>query len=307
MKMNLKTENIKDEIEEIIRPFIEKLAKREEVLSIILLGGLGKRDFLDQFSDVDLSIITSVKCKDKFPLPFEFHYQHESRNIEFNIHQLILEDELNPENVWNEGKIEAYANAIIIYDPNSYAKQILNNKVIFDEKKAYNRLIWIIQQYRWRGQIHSLRAFERGYPASSHDLLNHCVELLLEAVYLLNKRYLPHRKWIFVFLEQMNIDTRLIKLFEKAMLVKDFSLDSIKERIKTLDEIYEIVTKLVYEIYPDFPVNPYEYYYRNFIQLNNETASDKQFFKQTTRKFVAGKSNEDEKIFGEICFNMQEV
>lgn len=118
---------------------------------------------------------------------------------------------------------------------------------------------------------------------------------------------MPHRKWIFVFLEQMNIDTHLIELFEKAMLVKDFSLDSIKERIKVLDEIYEIVIKLVYEIYPDFPVNPYEYYYRNFIQLNSETASDKQFFEQTTRKFVAGKSNEDEKIFGEICFNMQEV
>lgn len=74
-----------------------------------------------------------------------------------------------------------------------------------------------------------------------------------------------------------------------------------------LDEIYEIVTKLVYEIYPDFPANPYEYYYRNFVQLNNETLSDKQFLKQTTRKFVAGKSDEDEKIFGEICFNIQDL
>lgn len=303
MKMNLKTENIKPEIEEIIRPFIEKLTNREEVLGIMLLGGLGKRDFLDQFSDVDLSVIISNKYKDKFPLPFEFHYQHENRNIEFNVHQLILEDELNLNNIWNESKIEAYANAIIIYDPNNYAKQILDNKVIFDEEKAYNRLIWIIQQYKWRGQIHSLRVFERGYPASSHDLLNNCVELLLEAVYLLHKRYLPHKKWIFAFLEQMNIDTHLIELFEKAMFVKDFSLDTIKQRIEILDKIYEIVIKSVYEIYPDFPANPYEYYYRNFVQLNNETLADQQFFKQTMHKFVVNKS--DEKIFGEICFNMQ--
>lgn len=219
----------------------------------------------------------------------------------------ILEDELNSNNIWNEGKIEAYANAIIMYDPNNYAKKILDNKVIFDEKKAYNRLIWIIQQYKWRGQIHSLRAFERGYSASSHDLLNHCVEILLEAVYLLHKRYLPHRKWTFVFLEQMNIDVHLIELFKKAMLVKDFSLASIKERIEILDKIYENVIKLVYEIYPDFPSNPYEYYYRNFVQLNKETLADKQFFKQTSHKFVAGENDEDEKIFGEICFNMQDL
>lgn len=305
--MNLKTENIKAEMEEIIHPFIEKLAKREEVLSIILLGGLGKRNFLDQFSDIDLSIITSAKCKDKFPLPFEFHYQYEDKNIEFNIHQLILEDELNQNNVWNEGKIEAYANAIIVYDPNNYAKQILDDKVIFNEEKAYNRLIWIIQQYRWRGQIHSLRCFERGYPASSHDLLNHCLELLLEAVYLLNKRYLPHRKWIFAFLEQMNVDAYLIELLEKAMIVKDFSLNSIEERIKVLDKIYKIITKMVYEKYPDFPSNPYEYYYRNFVQLNKETLADKQFFKQTTRKFITGNSQEDEKLFGEICFKMKDL
>ena len=103
----------------------------------------------------------------------------------------------------------------------------------------------------------------------------------------------------------MNIDTHLIELFEKAMIVKDFSWDSIKERIKTLDEIYEIITKSVYEIYPDFPPNPYEYYYRNFVQLNNETLADKQFLKRTTRKFIADKSEEDEKLFGEICFNMK--
>jgi len=307
MKIKLKSKNIKSEIEKIVNPFIERLSNREEVLSVILLGGMGKRDFLDEFSDVDLSVITTRKHKDKFPLPFEFHYEQNDRIIEFNIHQLILEDEIKKNNDWSESKIEAYANAIIVYDPHNYAKKILEKKVIFNEENAYNRLIWIVQQYQWRGQIHSLRCFERGYPESSHDLLNHCVEILLEAVYLLNKRYLPHRKWIFIFLKEMGIDGYLIELFKKSMVVKDFSYESIIQRIKILDEIYEIILKIVYETYPNFPTNPYEYYYRNFIQFNDETLADKMFLQKNGYKFVARRNEEDEKTFGEICFKMEKL
>ncbi len=305
MILKLKTKNIKNEIEVFINQFIDNLKTRKEVKAIILLGGLGKRSFIDEFSDVDMSIVTTDSDRSNFPLPFEFHTKFNNRFIEFNIHQLILEEEIKDDNHWGEGKIEAYSNAIIAYDPFGYANQILKEKAVFDEKKAYDRMIWIMQQYKWRGQIHSIRCYKRGCPEASHDLLNHCVELLLEAVFLLNGRYMPHRKWIFIFLDELKFGKSLKELFSKAMIVQNYSYESILERITILDAIHKEIQKEVNKKYKNFPQNPYVYYYRNKVQVNKITQADKVYKKLTGKEGID--NQKDKELFGEICFNVDKL
>ena len=297
----MKTKNIKPLIEQVIQPFLDKLSKRDEVLGIVLLGGLGYRDFLDEYSDIDLSVFTTRKGKTKFPLPFEFHYKHKNLRLEFNIHQLVFEDEYEGEK-WNTSKIEAYSKGKVIYDTENKITNLIKEKTVFDEEAAFYRLIWIIQQYKWRGQIHAIRAYKRGYPEASHDLLNNCSDLLVEAVYLLNKQYVPHKKWGFVFLDKLPNNYQLLEKFKKALLVKDYSLRDIKRRLKLLDEIYEIIIAKIYDKYPSFPLNPYEYYYRNFVQINKETSIDRAFSELV---FDNNLTEEDkDEVFGNMCFNI---
>ncbi len=50
-----KTVNIKTRIEYLVYDFVERLKGKKEVEGIVLLGGLGVRNFLDKHSDVDNS------------------------------------------------------------------------------------------------------------------------------------------------------------------------------------------------------------------------------------------------------------
>lgn len=296
----MKTKNILNEIEEEIKPFLKKLKEQNYIVGIVLLGGLGKRRFLDEFSDIDLAIFTLKKDAFKFPLPFEFHYKINGKLMEFNIHQQILEDE-EEKNSWDGSKIEAYSRGKIIYDPSGRIKKLIQNKTKFDDKKAFDRLVWIIQQYRWRSHIHSIRSYRRGYPDSSHNLLNQCSEMLLEAIYLLNKRYLPHRKWALVYLEGMKSPwNQLKKDFKRATIIKNYMLSDIKRRIKILDKIYKIILDKTLKQYKDFPNDPYSYYYKNFVQINKETTIDRLLNK-------LGKNIKKDDIVelkGILCFNL---
>lgn len=296
----MKTRNILKEIEKDLSPFLKKLKKQDYVVGIVLLGGLGKRKFLDEFSDIDLTVFTLDKDVLNFPLPFEFHHKLNGRVLEFNIHQQILEEEEQKDS-WNESKIEAYSRGKIIYDPTRRIKKLIKNKTKFNKKNAFNRLVWIIQQYRWRGQIHSIRSYKRGYPESAHDLLNQCSEILLEAIYLLNKRYLPHKKWALVYLGEMKSPwNRLKSDFKRAMLIKNYNLSDIKRRIRILNKIYKVILTETLKQYKDFPNDPYSYYYKKFVQINKETKIDK-----ILNKFSKNiKKDNFNRLKGFLCFNL---
>ncbi len=296
----MKTRNILKEVEKDIKPFLIKLRKQSFVIGIVLLGGVGERKFIDNFSDIDLAVFTLRKNALKFPLPFEFYYKINRRLMEFNIHPQILEKEEKIDS-WDESKIEAYSRGKIFYDPTGRIRKLIKKKTQFDSGRAFNRLVWIVQQYQWRAQIHSLRSYKRGYPESAHNLLNQCSEILLEAIYLLNKRYLPHKKWILVYLDEMGKPwNQLRKDFKKAMIIKNYKLSDIKRRLKILNKIYKIIFTKILKQYKHFPKNPYEYYYQSFLQLNKQTKIDKLLI-----KFGKGinKKNFD-KLKGFLCFNL---
>jgi len=296
----MKTKNIIGEIEKIVAPFLIKLKKQDYVAGVVLLGGLGKRRFIDEFSDIDILVFIWKTHTLKFPLPFEFHYNQDGRFMEFNIHQKVLENEERTD-FWDDFKIEAYSRGRIIYDPTGRIKKLIKKKTKFDAQKAFNRLIWIVQQYKWRGQIHSIRSCQRGYAEAAHDLLNQCSELLIEGIYLLNKRYLPHKKWSLVYLDEMRKPLNQLKNdFKSAMIIRAYTLSDIKRRLRILNKVYEIILAEISKKYKNFPSDPYVYYYKNFIQLNKQTKID--VLLNEFHKYI---NNKDfDKLKGLLCFNL---
>ena len=299
----MKTLNLKQDIERLIEPFLDNLCSKPYVKGVVLLGGLGVRGFMDDFSDVDIAVFTLRQDAIRFPLPFEFHYRAGGRFLEFNIHQLIIEDE-EAAAKWEHSKIEAYSRSRIYYDVNGRIRRLVEAKAVFDKSEAYQRLIWIVQQYRWRGQIHALRAYQRGYPEAAHDLLNICVEMLLEAVYLLRDSYLPHRKWGLVYIKDMGAPfCDLDVLFRNALLIKGFQLGEIQRRLQVLDELFSVVMTEVRRRYPEFPDDPYVYYYRMFMQLNRRTLIDEILDKYQTELT----KEEVKELHGILCFHLVET
>ena len=299
MELMLETTNIIAIAEKDIEDFINLISQKKYVEGVVLLGGLGKRRFLDKYSDLDIAIFYRAETTSNYFLPFEFHATLNKHRYEFNIHQLFYKTELKKD--WNEEKKEAYARSKILVDKKKRIKKLIKIKTAYDKKSAYNRLIWIMEQYVWRGQIHSLRTLYRGYPDGAHDLLNECLELLIEAVYILNFKYRPHKKWRIAILNTVEIlPNNFFRDIKQAMLISDFSIKDIKRRIKILNKIYAKIVKLVKQKYPNFPEQPYEYYYRNFIQLKKDC------FIQKTLDQLRPKTNTKElrKLEEKLCLNL---
>ena len=295
----LKTNNIKPYVEKKLQFFIENLASRGYIEAVVLLGGLGNRDFMDVYSDIDIAIFYDRDTPPEYFLPFEFHVTIDGVRYEFNIHQLFYENEVGKK--WDEGTKEAYSMAKVIVDKKGRVEDLIKNKVVFDEKEHYDRLIWIIQQYVWRGQIHSLRTYYRGYPMGAHDLLNECVDLLVEAVHIINKRYMGHKKWRMVALKTMEIvPVNFFDYLWEAMKVNDLSISDITRRISYLDKIYTEILEIAKGKYPEFPDDPYKYYYRKFYQLTENT------FSQTiVEEYRDNLSDDDlEQLEGLLCLNL---
>ena len=295
----LKTKNLKTKIEKDIEPFLTKLSHAQYVEGIALLGGLGLRNYLDKYSDLDMAIFYKTNTPAKYFLPFEFHITINNYEYEFNIHQLFFDDEISK--TWDESKKEAYQRTKIVIDKKNRITKLIKAKTKYDNKTAYNRLIWIIQQYIWRGHVHSIRTYMRGYPEGSHDLLNECADLLIESIYILNKRFRPHKKWRLAMLPTMEIlPKNIIINLKEALLVKNYSIKDIKRRIIYLDKIYRAVYNIVKIQYPQFPDNPYEYYYKNFVQLNKNTYIQKLVSKYGNKL----SDKKKEQLKGELCFNL---
>ena len=297
--MTIQTDNINPMLRVLVDPFIQRLSQREEVIGVAMLGGLGKRDFSDEFSDIDLSVLLEDTKKERFPLPFEFHYTYGDYVAEFNVNVLVFGQEMDIP--WEHGKIEAYQNARIVYDPQGKFQSLLDRKVVFDEAEAFDRLAWIVQQYRWRAQIHSLRTLRRGYPEGAQYVLNVCLEMLVEGVFLLNKQYMPHCKWVFARLHALN-HFGLYDKFKECLTVTGFSPAEIRGRLSRMDEIFETLLQEIQHEYPDFPEDPYGYFLKKHKSLHEENPIESICLADPAYRALP--EGEKRRVFGEMCFGI---
>ncbi|MDP3899832.1 MAG: hypothetical protein Q8Q23_02000 [bacterium] len=271
----MNTKNIKWKYDHIVTSFTNKLKQKDEVVGIVLLGGVGKRDFLDEYSDIDISVFLEKVPAESYLPPFSFHIHLDGVDVEFNLSQQIMTEEFKT--TWNDEKKYAYANGIIVYEHEGLITELLKHKLQRDKKKDFNRLVEIVNQYYWRVNFHSVNSFHRGYPESAHLLINDGLNLLLEALFILNEQEMPHHKWIFRQLEQLNyLSQQDIDCLRDALLVGSYELNSINERITMLDMLKSSIITQIKKHYPEFPEDPYHYWasYLSKRQIFEKTFAD---------------------------------
>ncbi|PIP17093.1 MAG: hypothetical protein COX44_01775 [Candidatus Portnoybacteria bacterium CG23_combo_of_CG06-09_8_20_14_all_37_13] len=291
-----KTVNIKPHIEDLAYDFVERLKGKKEVEGVVLLGGLGVRNFLDKHSDVDIAVFVDYKeCELKI-LPtwlprFDFHVKlpkpvDDIEDIEFNVHQQILSAEREHE--WDEGKKEAYSQGNVVYDQRGFLTKFLEEKLAYDEEQRRRRLIEIVGQFSWYGEINPHRQIERGFIHNAHDLLNQTGEMIVEVLFLFNRRYRPHKKW------RLETSFRLPRIprnyeahMKEAMLVKDYTPADIERRIVAFETITApLQEQLIAD--GDIPENSYEYACRHFW---GRQILDEPFSESVIRNLLASRVN----------------
>lgn len=262
----IKTKNKKAVIRKRIMPYIQRLKGQDYVEGVVLLGGLSNtpnRNFMDKFSDVDMAIFikgsrSQFNGIDKLP-DFEFHIPLDHELLEVNVHQQFMEDE--KEAFWDEGKKEAYTyTSEIIYDESGRVKELIDHKVAFDEKYRSLRLSIILSQYYWLVNINPLRQVERGYILNGMDLLNTGLDLLIEGIYLYNRRYRPHPKWRIEIAKDLAwTPTDFVENLKDAFTVSAINQKEILRRREVLTSMFSKLEAKVKEDKLFGELSPYEY------------------------------------------------
>ena len=310
MIAEIRTTNIKSIIRERITEIIEQLKQRQEVEGIVYLGGLANtdyKDFIDEFSDIDIGIFLNVD-RNNLPnwlQPFSFYIPviNQKNNeviMEVNLHQQILKEE--EESEWPDTKKEAYSYASeIVFDRNGKIKELINEKTKFPKEYRKILLSHLLSRINWNVKINPLKVIERGYIFNGEELLNQGLENILDLLFVYNNKYPPHAKWKITMLKGLeycpeNIENKLKECFK----IEDISeQDILRRRKNILMLVKDIEQKLanegIFKIDEDYS----DYEYRNWNpkkQLKKVTPYD-----EITDKFQNLTSEERKILKGMLC------
>ena len=257
LSSRLATDNEIQKALDIALPFIDRLKKHPEVVGVILLGGLGQRQWIDRFSDIDIAVVTESPFS-ALP-PFSFHVHSEGRRYEYNLSQLDLDSEIKSE--WSPDKRQAYSTGSVVYDPEGKVSALLQQKLVRNVKNDFENIVSLINQYRWRVQYHANAAMERGLPETAHQLLNQGVELIGETLFLAHAQDKPHTKWSFLQLESISeVGWECAQLLKKALVVRGMDFPAFSDRLEILNQAFASTLHFVRDRFPDLPDDCYRYW-----------------------------------------------
>lgn len=207
-----------DQARAAVAPLLDALSRKPEVEAVVLLssicGDLGGRRF-DEWSDIDLAIYldTPVPARLWRPDPretadavaaalpdwlpdFSFWIEADYGPVELNLHQSLMEYELDPRTTWPESRCEAYSGNIeITHDRHGRLARLIEDKLRDGSGRLRRRVAVLAARLQWDIEVLPERQLRRGRLLDAHALLTAAVDELVELLYIADGRYPPNRKW----------------------------------------------------------------------------------------------------------------
>lgn len=308
---DIKTQNIKPIVRKRVERYIEELKKKEEVEGIVLLSGLANteyKDFIDEFSDIDIGIFLNVD-REHLPdwlQPFSFYIVVTDQNgddkvMEVNLHQKIYNEEVNSN--WSDHKKEFYKYASeVVFDRNGKIEKLIKEKTVFT--KEYRKLLvsHLLSRIYWNVIVNPINAIKRGYLYNGEDLLNQGLSCVLDLIFVYNNKIPPAAKWKVSMLNKLDyLPKDIEKRIEKCFIIKEVSEeDIIRRRTELLSISKEIEEKIydegIFERGDDYCEYEYKYWTAQQKQLKFETPYD-----NITSQFSNLSSEERKILRGLLC------
>lgn len=201
-----------------VAPLLTALADKPEVEAVILLSSicddLGLRCF-DELSDIDVAIYLDTPVPSELwradpratydalvaSLPdwlpdFSFWIRADYGTVEVNLHQSLMEYELDSRSAWSESRCEAYASAHeIVYDRDGRLAQLISDKLSGQRARLQRRAAKLDTRLQWDINVIPQRQLRRGRVLDAHVVLTDAIDELVELLYIAASRYPPARKW----------------------------------------------------------------------------------------------------------------
>lgn len=237
--MKIRKENKVDELISHLKEHVNRFIN-DEVIGVTLNGGLS-RGYGDHLSEIDVTVYFSEKGYKDYG---EGLYDIKEgicviKGQLYDVKILNYQTELNRTmSVVTELWDMKYAK--ILYDTECRIEALfekhLERKVSFDDVSGPLFAYW--WHYKLAGDIW----IHREDPFQGHFILNEGVKHLLKVLYLINKQYVPHEKWLVHNLYQLIWLPSAPEILLKQMMdTGNMSMKSLKKRQESFDHIFQAI------------------------------------------------------------------
>lgn len=237
--MKIRKENRVDDLINHLEAHMHELIN-DDVIGVTLNGGLS-RGYGDHLSEIDVTVYMNDKGFKTFNEGL-YNIKEGICVIEgqlYDVKLLNYETELNRTmSVMTE--LWDMKHAKILYDPDKRIEGLiekhLERKVSFDDASGPLFVYW--WHYKLAGDIW----IHREDPFQGHFILNEGVKHLLKVLYLINKQYVPHEKWLVHNLYQLIwLPSASDILLKQVMDTGNMSMKSLKKRQESFDQIFQAI------------------------------------------------------------------
>ena len=247
----MSTQEYRKNVNTAIETFIQKAKIKDGLVGVVLLGGLGKKKYFDKFSDVDISVFINEEKQNNLDwLPeFEFDvFVQNNQIIHFNVHQQNLKKERLIQ--WDDVKKDAYDNGLIVYEKKNTLSNFLKNKLEIKKSDYKQRLMAQYVKIPPSCLINPEKQLRRGEIELAHQIINNGIENLIDLLFIINKKFIPHYKWKL----KKSFDLKYKpKNYQRdilnAILIRSFTETDVKRRIKVIKEVSSEIMRKVENIF----------------------------------------------------------
>ncbi len=191
--VNLNSKNMIDDLLASLDMELEKLKSIDGLVGITLNGGLS-RGYADHLSEIDIVIYLEKEHFEKWQktkTPFPLGIVMLAGQL-YDIKAVDYESE--EKRIWDSVALWDLSYSKILFDPKKKIEQLRRDKLSCtpEVKEAEALLFSSWWYYKLAGDIW----IHRGDALQGHYMLNRAVVPLLESLFIANREFIPHEKWI---------------------------------------------------------------------------------------------------------------
>ncbi len=238
----------------LFRQAAKRLASRipsyQNVTGMVFLGGL-TRGFTDKSSDLDGMVflerrnqVQETRIRDMVTKEAE----RSSIDIDMEIH--LLRDFAKWK--WTEINRWDFSHAEVAFDKNEHIRRIIEARLKVPDEFWTRRIVLCAEYMKWycyspKKSIGTIAEawIDRGDLTSAHYCVNYGVELILRAIFALNREFTPPPKWRVYYFKDLKWLPKNHNLLDQAMRVTDLSADDLRTRLQAVRKIWtEVLPKI---------------------------------------------------------------
>lgn len=252
--VNLTSRNRIQDFQSEISRRLDDFTALDGVCGITLNGGLS-RGYGDELSEIDLVLYLEARSYalwsgGQSPLPLGIT---RTGGFLYDIKIVSLEEEQQKH--WDGVALWDLSYARILYDPSGRIAQLTDAKLADRPLRlqAEGPLFQCWWYYRLAGDIW----IHRGDPVQGHAMLNMAAVQLTGALFLANREYVPHEKWLIHLSRTLawtppDWEAHLVAI----MSTGDMSLNSLITRQSAIERLWEEVDTYIISLErPQYPLN----------------------------------------------------